>query len=208
MLLIHIGDTPCPSTEHPNIGDTLIKTYPSVHLLFAIPAQQCVQRPYGHPSNKAYSAIPMPPLAIPAQAGIQHRKRALRAPSGQSEGAAGGHKLAPPPAGAIARMCAFRALFALDSRPCSSQGQALRGNGGYLLCQWVVFRAVLDFRGFCTACFAGMAGIAELCAAALIRASRSLWRCSCHPSARIQKNDVSQIIQQVASTYMKAIATC
>ena len=37
-------------------------------------------------------------------------------------------------------MCAFRALFALDSRPCSSQGQALRGNGGCLPCQWEVLR--------------------------------------------------------------------
>jgi len=72
----------------------------------------------------------MPPLAIPAQAGIQRIKRALRAPSGRSEGAADSHKLAPPPAGAIARMCAFRAVFALESRPCSSQGQALRGNSG------------------------------------------------------------------------------
>ncbi|MDD9817650.1 MAG: hypothetical protein OXU61_05895 [Gammaproteobacteria bacterium] len=61
------------------------------------------------------------------------------------------HKLAPPPAAAIARMCAFRALFALDSR--------LRGNGGYLPCQWVVLRAVLDFRSFYTACCAGMADI-------------------------------------------------
>ncbi|MDD9818911.1 MAG: hypothetical protein OXU61_12375, partial [Gammaproteobacteria bacterium] len=42
----------------------------------------------------------------------------------------------------------FRALFALDSR--------LRGNGGYFPCQWVVFRADLDFRSFYTACFAGM----------------------------------------------------
>ena len=66
------------------------------------------------------------------------------------------HKLAPPPAAAIARMCAFRAVFALDSRPCSSQGQALRGNGGYLPCQWVVFRTVLDFRGFYTAWKAGI----------------------------------------------------
>ncbi|MDD9818384.1 MAG: hypothetical protein OXU61_09675, partial [Gammaproteobacteria bacterium] len=55
------------------------------------------------------------PHVIPAKAGIQHRKRALRAPSGRSEGAADSHKLAPPPAGAIARMCAFRALFARDS---------------------------------------------------------------------------------------------
>ena len=52
---------------------------------------------------------------IPAKAGIPHRKRALRAPSGRSEGVADSHKLAPPPAAAIARMCAFRALFALDS---------------------------------------------------------------------------------------------
>ena len=76
------------------------------------------------------------PLAIPAKAGIQRIKRALRAPSGRSEGKADSHKLAPPPASAIMRMCAYRALFALDSRPCSSQGQALRGNGGYLPCQW------------------------------------------------------------------------
>ena len=92
--------------------------------------------------------FPCPHLAIPAQAGIQHNKRALRAPSGRSEGAADSHKLAPPPAAAIARMCAFRALFALDSR--------LRGNGGYLPCQWEVFRADLDFRSFYTACCAGM----------------------------------------------------
>ncbi|MDD9824020.1 MAG: hypothetical protein OXU43_02450, partial [Gammaproteobacteria bacterium] len=32
------------------------------------------------------------------------------------------------------------------------------GNGGYLPCEWVVFRADLDFRSFYTACFAGMAG--------------------------------------------------
>ena len=66
----------------------------------------------------------------------------------RSEGKADGQRFALSPAGAIARMCAFRALFALDSR--------LRGNGGYLPCQWVVFRAALDFRGFCTACCAGM----------------------------------------------------
>ncbi|MDD9817575.1 MAG: hypothetical protein OXU61_05520, partial [Gammaproteobacteria bacterium] len=73
----------------------------------------------GHPLSPLFLR---PHLAIPAQAGIQHRKRALRAPSGRSEGAADSHKLAPSPAAAIARMCAFRALFALDSRPCSSQG--------------------------------------------------------------------------------------
>jgi len=39
----------------------------------AIPAQQSVQKPCGHPANKAYPAIP-------AKAGIQHMKRALRAP--------------------------------------------------------------------------------------------------------------------------------
>ncbi|MDD9817385.1 MAG: hypothetical protein OXU61_04510 [Gammaproteobacteria bacterium] len=33
-------------------------------------------------------------------------------------------------------MCAFRALFALDSRPCSSQGQALRGNGEVGAWEW------------------------------------------------------------------------
>ena len=109
-----------------------------------LPLVQSVQKPRGHPANKAYSATPMPPLAIPAQAGIQRIKRALRAPSVRSEGAADSHKLAPPPAGGIVRMCAFRAVFALDSR--------LRGNGGYLPCQWVVFRAILDFRSFCTAC--------------------------------------------------------
>jgi len=67
--------------------------------------------------------FPCPHLAIPAQslplagtgAGIQHNKRALRAPSGRSEDAADSDKLAPPPAAAIVRMCAFRALFARDS---------------------------------------------------------------------------------------------
>jgi len=84
--------------------------------------------------------FPCPRLAIPAQAGIQRIKRALRAPSGRSERAADSHKLAPPPAGAIARMCAFRALFALDSR--------LRGNGGYL--PWPVgsFSGGSGFSGF------------------------------------------------------------
>ena len=55
---------------------------------------------------------PLP--AIPAKSGIQHRKRALRAPLQEWPmiGRSG-------PSGAA--MCAFRALFALDSR--------LRGNG-------------------------------------------------------------------------------
>jgi len=40
----------------------------------AIPAKQAVQKPRGYPANKAHHS------AIPAQAGIQHIKRALRAP--------------------------------------------------------------------------------------------------------------------------------
>jgi len=41
---------------------------------------QAVQKPRGHPANKAHPAIPAPHLVIPAKAGIQHMKRALRAP--------------------------------------------------------------------------------------------------------------------------------
>ena len=80
----------------------------------AIPAQQSVQNPCGHPANEARSAIPALHPAIPAKSGIQHRKRALRTPLQEWPmiGRSG-------PSGAA--MCAFRALFALDSR--------LRGNG-------------------------------------------------------------------------------
>ena len=42
-------------------------SYPPFPLFSVIPAKQSVQKPYGHPANKAYSATPMPPLAIPAQ---------------------------------------------------------------------------------------------------------------------------------------------
>ena len=54
-----------------------------------------------------YLAIPALYLVIPAKAGIQRIKRALRAPSGRSEGAADSDNLAPPPAGANVRMCAY-----------------------------------------------------------------------------------------------------
>ena len=68
----------------------------SSSLLSAIPAKQAVQKLRGHPANKPYPAIP-------AKAGIQHNKRALRAPFKAGAGR-------PVPA-----MCAYRAQFARDS---------------------------------------------------------------------------------------------
>jgi len=43
--------------------------------------------------------------------------------------------------------CAKRAHYSLDSRPCSSQGQALRGNGEVGAREWRMGLYSLDARG-------------------------------------------------------------
>ena len=142
-----------PGAAPPTVTQSKGKRLPPRHSRFFLSFRRnsLCKNPMGIQRIKPTPPLPCPHLAIPAQAGIQRIKRALRAPSGRSEGAAGSHTLAPPPAAAIARMCAFRALFALDSR--------LRGNGGFLPCQWEMFSRGSGFSEFLHRLLRGNGGL-------------------------------------------------